>query len=728
MRIVRIAVIATLLVAASRFFPASTLLAELLPSDSTVTFVVDKRAGVGDFTTIGAAINQIKANADASPNKPYRVLIVPSPTPYNECINLSGLRNTEIAGLGGTPRIDYTGAATASCPLAGADIVGCNNPSQGCKSVTVRDLSVVSVDLGTSLNASAVGGAYDDILIKDLVVRGDQPGGESLLRLGPCLDTSAPYGCSFLIDGVQVRSPVGGTAYIQVFEVNTRNEAMSGRVKGAIVNSYLHSDLCPWKTAIVRFASLNATRDSHLLFEGNTVVCEDMMATGSSEGTSLVGASNGYGSIQIVGNQFIQTIRTDRCGAGSCFHAVLKADHTTVTPGEIYVQDNTVHVIMKATGLSGDTLAFIDSGPTDLVLNQNWYLSGNDFRVIVDGGDFNVLNARDILQRRYCGHIVVDCAGTVENSIVYVRDQELRYGIQIDAGSQGQVLPWPASLVRADEASVRRELTAPVVASSVAPNVEGAVWVDPGINRICYRSGGASRCLAGCGDGMCIAPESQCSCVADCGAPPTLESSCSDGVDNNCDGLTDAQDPACAVFASIVFPNEDNFTVEWTPKTPRLPFPNPTLNFNEVNDFTDLDASWVVMTSKFADTWTQVDNYRLESASMMAADHRTTEVTVEVVARGVGTLRNSDVLQLQMTLFARGTTQGASQTVSLPRDTTYRTYLFTNPNWNTMGLSKAEFDDMTTAMRGTVTKNTSLQRDVGITVTSVKVNVKSKRP
>ncbi|MBW2529303.1 MAG: hypothetical protein JRI23_34320 [Deltaproteobacteria bacterium] len=58
----------------------------------------------------------------------------------------------------------------------------------------------------------------------------------------------------------------------------------------------------------------------------------------------------------------------------------------------------------------------------------------------------------------------------------------------------------------------------------------------------------APACLptTGCGNGICESSEDRCSCAADCGTPPTAESSCSDGVDEDCDGLVDCDDGDCA--------------------------------------------------------------------------------------------------------------------------------------------------------------------------------------
>jgi hypothetical protein len=56
-----------------------------------------------------------------------------------------------------------------------------------------------------------------------------------------------------------------------------------------------------------------------------------------------------------------------------------------------------------------------------------------------------------------------------------------------------------------------------------------------------------------CGDDNCDPGEDICSCPADCGSPPANESTCNDGIDDDCDGATDCDDtdcgadPSCAV-------------------------------------------------------------------------------------------------------------------------------------------------------------------------------------
>jgi len=48
-----------------------------------------------------------------------------------------------------------------------------------------------------------------------------------------------------------------------------------------------------------------------------------------------------------------------------------------------------------------------------------------------------------------------------------------------------------------------------------------------------------------CGDGTCDPGEDQCNCPEDCGTPPSTETSCDDGVDNDCDNDTDCDDADC---------------------------------------------------------------------------------------------------------------------------------------------------------------------------------------
>jgi hypothetical protein len=61
------------------------------------------------------------------------------------------------------------------------------------------------------------------------------------------------------------------------------------------------------------------------------------------------------------------------------------------------------------------------------------------------------------------------------------------------------------------------------------------------INESCTGGG------AFCGDGTCDPGEDECNCPEDCGAPPASETGlCNDGMDNDCDTLTDCADSDCS--------------------------------------------------------------------------------------------------------------------------------------------------------------------------------------
>lgn len=61
-----------------------------------------------------------------------------------------------------------------------------------------------------------------------------------------------------------------------------------------------------------------------------------------------------------------------------------------------------------------------------------------------------------------------------------------------------------------------------------------------------------------CGNGILEPGETPCNCPADAGDPPATETNCSDGIDNDCDGLIDGDDPDCdagALLVDGIFPN-----------------------------------------------------------------------------------------------------------------------------------------------------------------------------
>jgi len=56
----------------------------------------------------------------------------------------------------------------------------------------------------------------------------------------------------------------------------------------------------------------------------------------------------------------------------------------------------------------------------------------------------------------------------------------------------------------------------------------------------------ASVLPCSCDDSVCDAPENHCICPQDCPGAESPETTCDDGVDNDCDGRTDCNDDACS--------------------------------------------------------------------------------------------------------------------------------------------------------------------------------------
>jgi hypothetical protein len=524
--------ISAALLAIVAFQEAATQAQEILPYDDTVTLVVDKR-GLGDFTTIMAAVNHVKSLNDASVSKRYSIQIVPSPTPYDECVDVSNLRYAEISGLGGLARIDFTGR-TALCDPSGQDIAGCRNAAAACGPLTIRNLSVGAIEIGDrSVNPPGDNANYRALLIQDVVF--ESTTGSPFLRIVSCHDPAAE--CSFTIDGITMRSEQGGSARIDLASDSTGGATSAAHATGAILNSYVHS-VCT-ELGLLRLGPLGAGKDSNILVKGNTFLCDGAGWPANLGGVAFVAVEGGLGTLRIVDNQFVGRIANDVCGSVSCTHAAFHDSQISTDASEAYVQDNTVTFVMEAAGLANDTLAFLDLGVSGLPLqNSRWYLSGNDFRIHVAAGDFNLASARDVRLR-----------DGADSNTLYMRDQQMRYGALVEPGSTSSILPWPTHPTDVTVAKVSGGLTIPSVTPQASTLADGQVWLDTATQEVCYLSNGRTFCARGkapCGNAVCETEENPCLCSQDCGPQQSPETSCADGIDNDCDSLRDDQDPDCA--------------------------------------------------------------------------------------------------------------------------------------------------------------------------------------
>lgn len=68
-------------------------------------------------------------------------------------------------------------------------------------------------------------------------------------------------------------------------------------------------------------------------------------------------------------------------------------------------------------------------------------------------------------------------------------------------------------------------------------------WTQDGV--ACPLDLNSDPALSFCGNNICEAEESVCSCSSDCGLPPV--ENCGDGIDNDCDGDIDCDDANCAL-------------------------------------------------------------------------------------------------------------------------------------------------------------------------------------
>jgi len=139
-------------------------------------------------------------------------------------------------------------------------------------------------------------------------------------------------------------------------------------------------------------------------------------------------------------------------------------------------------------------------------------------------------------------------------------------GVQFKPSVTVTILAAPACSVNAD-CNDADACTTDVCSAGVCSNTQ--INCDDG-NACTADSCSAGVCVNApmavcCGDGVCDATEDVCSCSVDCGTPPATETSCTDGVDNDCDGSTDCADTDCNGDPACSAPTGQGFILSLNP-------------------------------------------------------------------------------------------------------------------------------------------------------------------
>ncbi len=145
----------------------------------------------------------------------------------------------------------------------------------------------------------------------------------------------------------------------------------------------------------------------------------------------------------------------------------------------------------------------------------------------------------------------------IDNRIGVVFDN-VAAGLQSSGGdlAEWEVAGLSGSYVSADAVIVGTdtvEVSSPSVSSPVYAKY--AFSVNPAANNLINSAGLPASPVREvrpgtegpfCGNGNCDPDEDRCGCSTDCGTPPSIEAFCNDGIDEDCDGLTDCNDADCS--------------------------------------------------------------------------------------------------------------------------------------------------------------------------------------
>jgi len=135
-----------------------------------------------------------------------------------------------------------------------------------------------------------------------------------------------------------------------------------------------------------------------------------------------------------------------------------------------------------------------------------------------------------------------NCSGDFENGEFYdtmTSSCSVRFDLRASMGTayEGRTIMHCHILEHEDQGAMGWADVLGGIAPPTFPTDSGATFAEY------YPLGGSTPA---CGDGTCNGSETKCSCPSDCGAAPSSETSCSDGLDEDCDGQTDCADADCS--------------------------------------------------------------------------------------------------------------------------------------------------------------------------------------
>ena len=190
-------------------------------------------------------------------------------------------------------------------------------------------------------------------------------------------------------------------------------------------------------------------------------------------------------------------------------------------------------------------------------------------------------NGKDYLPVIWPGFSVYNKHGGPLNQIPRMGGQFFWDQVRADISTIGAAMLYVAMFDEVDEGTAIFKVT------NDPPNVAQADFVtldidgyDVASDEYLWLAGQAGRGLRGeiavnqtrpgrnevCGDATCDPGENQCFCPDDCGTPPSTETTCDDGDDNDCDGNVDCADSdcdldiACTCGNGVCDPGEDCLT------------------------------------------------------------------------------------------------------------------------------------------------------------------------